>query len=952
MRLRSVFLASSITLALPGLVAFGLSATRAWTTWQEARAAENGAQAATEMMQASTQLMLLRGFLLEAMRAGTPDYPAAARVAAESEAALSRTQLALQTAGLPSDAVEQAGEKLALAQRRASAAIARHAVLRSPLEALDRATEGLDEETRHLERRIMLASPRVGMVVQLARTAQEMRETAGRRGYLLASWLAGQALTPEERDEILVLTGRLAGTWDRLQQGTRVSPPTRKITDAMSFTREHFFGQEEPWYRELAKAVATGGERPMDFEQYRIWSARALAGLLRSREAFLAEAQAQGQSAVSSARRDLLAAAGAILVSLSLVAALMLGLLRFLIQPLRCMTATMTALASRDLTAKIPPSRRLREISAMADALRVFRDNLTDLHQRETELARTNRHFDAALANMSQGLCMFDQEGRVVVVNRRMIEICGVPHETFQPGLHCKDLTESWVRIGNLEQSDAAWLLMRQPDAPQASAAGPRLWEWKNGRAFMVHSRRIEGGGWLSTFEDVTEQRHAEAQITHMAHHDKLTGLPNRVLFHERLAEATARARRGEKFAVLCLDLDHFKAVNDTLGHPVGDALLRAVTERLQAELRETDTVARLGGDEFAVLQVSVEQPRDATALARRLIESIGVPYEVCGHQVVVGTSIGIALAPDDAEDPDTLLKNADLALYRAKADGRAAWRYFEPEMDARMQARRLLELDLRRALAADEFELYYQPLVNLGTGRPTGFEALLRWHHPERGLVPPAEFVPLAEEIGLIGAIGEWVLRRACAETASWPGRSKIAVNLSPAQFRNGAALLSTVAEALATSGLEPGRLELEITEGVMLYDTEETLTTLHLIRAMGVAISMDDFGTGYSSLSYLRRFPFDKVKIDQSFVRELGATGGDCAAIVRAVVGLCGDLGMTTTAEGVETQEQLDRLTAEGCTEVQGYLFSRPVPAADVPRLLDRLLIEAPTASLTPAR
>lgn len=437
--------------------------------------------------------------------------------------------------------------------------------------------------------------------------------------------------------------------------------------------------------------------------------------------------------------------------------------------------------------------------------------------------------------------------------------------------------------------------------------------------------------------EETKERARAEAQISHMAHHDALSGLPNRVLFREEMERALARARRGEPVAILCIDLDHFKAVNDTLGHPFGDELIKQAAERLRACVRETDVVARLGGDEFAVVQVGSEQPVGATALAERIIAAVSEPYAIGDHQVVVGASVGVAVAPADGDDPDELLKNADMALYRSKLDGRAVYRFFETAMDARMQARRALELDLRKALAQDEFELHYQPLVNLAEDRVSGFEALLRWNHPSRGQVSPAEFIPLAEEIGLINAIGAWVLRRACADAATWPRSLKVAVNLSPAQFKTNTLVLDVVG-ALADSGLAPSRLELEITETVMLQETESTLSILHQLRELGVRISMDDFGTGYSSLSYLRKFPFDKIKIDQCFVRDLESTE-DAVAIIRAVTGLGTSFGMATTAEGVETPEQLQRLRAEGCTEVQGYFFSPPMPIKNVNSILRRI-------------
>jgi diguanylate cyclase (GGDEF)-like protein len=437
--------------------------------------------------------------------------------------------------------------------------------------------------------------------------------------------------------------------------------------------------------------------------------------------------------------------------------------------------------------------------------------------------------------------------------------------------------------------------------------------------------------------EHLAERKRLEAQLIHMAHHDALTGLPNRVLFREHMEHELTRARRGESLAVLCLDLDHFKHVNDTLGHPIGDCLLQAVADRLRECARETDVVSRLGGDEFAIVAVASEQPRGAIALAERAIAALSKPFELEGHHVVIGASVGIAVAPVDGLEADQLMKAADMALYRAKTDGRGVYRFFEPDMDAKMQTRRALELDLRKALVTNEFELYYQPLVNLASNEVCGFEALLRWNHPERGLISPAHFIPLAEEMGIIVPLGEWVLRQACAEAVGWPEEIKVAVNISPAQFKSRSLALA-VTSALAASGLAPQRLELEITESVLLQDSETTLATLHNLRDLGVQISMDDFGTGYSSLSYLRSFPFDKIKIDQSFVRDM-SDENDSIAIVRAVTGLGKNLGMATTAEGVETDEQLGHLRQEGCTEVQGYLFSRPLPATDILHLLDKV-------------
>jgi diguanylate cyclase (GGDEF)-like protein len=474
-----------------------------------------------------------------------------------------------------------------------------------------------------------------------------------------------------------------------------------------------------------------------------------------------------------------------------------------------------------------------------------------------------------------------------------------------------------------------------------AAAREPEPWHiiraTRDGRTISVLHQPLVGGGSLSTHEDITARRKAEAQIAHMAHHDALTDLPNRVLFQEYLVKALESVSR-EKLAVFCIDLDRFKVVNDMLGHPIGDALLRGVGDRLQASARPTDLVPRIGGDEFAIVQTGTEQPLGATALATRLIAEIAKPFELDGHHVEIGASVGISIAPDDGNDPDKLLKNADMALYRAKIDGRDSYRFFEPDMGARMQARRTMEIDLRRALTIGEFEVYYQPLITLKTEKISGFEALLRWHHPERGMVPPLEFIPVAEEIGLIGQIGAWVLKQACLEAAKWPDDIHIAVNLSPAQFRDRAVVLDVVA-ALGVSGLPAHRLEIEITESVLLQDTQSNLAILGELRDLGVGISMDDFGTGYSSLAYLQKFSFHKIKIDRSFVSDLERP--ESIAIIRAVMGLGNSLGMKTTAEGVETEEQLETLKKEGCTEVQGYLFSKPVPAAQAALLLQSLKV-----------
>jgi diguanylate cyclase (GGDEF)-like protein len=584
--------------------------------------------------------------------------------------------------------------------------------------------------------------------------------------------------------------------------------------------------------------------------------------------------------------------------------------------------------------------RALRMLSETRAAQLEAEARLSVSSERE-RAARTlgiqHARFEAALRNMSQALCMFDATGCLIVANGRVAEMFGMNTAAITPGITVESLIQTALTKSNLHPSDVSTMWGSVQQMRDAGTAASRMRNLADGRTLAVNFVPMDGGGWLVTLEDITERCDAEAKIAHMAHHDALTDLPNRILFHAKLSEAVARGRRGDAFALLCLDLDRFKAVNDTLGHPVGDALLREVTGRLKILVRETDTVARLGGDEFAIVQTSANQPQDVAALAGRFVEKLSVPYNINGQLITIGVSIGIALCPGDGDTPDTLLKNADMALYSAKAEGRGRYHFFTAQMDALIQTRRRLELDLRAALAGEQFEVYYQPLMNLKTLCVIGFEALLRWNHPERGLILPTEFVPLAEEIGLIVPLGDWVLRRACFDATTWPSAVKVAVNVSVGQF-GGRALVKDVADALAASGLSPSRLELELTESAMLDNTEGVVAVLHLLRNLGVAIVMDDFGIGYSSLSYLLRFPFSKVKIDRSFIQGLGH-GGDCDAIVKAVTELCRTMGMMTLAEGVETEDQLRLLRAGKCDEAQGYLFSPPRPGGEVAALCRRL-------------
>jgi diguanylate cyclase (GGDEF)-like protein len=451
----------------------------------------------------------------------------------------------------------------------------------------------------------------------------------------------------------------------------------------------------------------------------------------------------------------------------------------------------------------------------------------------------------------------------------------------------------------------------------------------QDGRVIAVQNQPMAGGGWVAMHEDVTERQRAEAKVAHMARHDALTDLPNRIYFGEEMERLIAGLRTGPvPFNLFLFDLDLFKSVNDSLGHPIGDALLKAIAQRLRGLDLGAGRVARVGGDEFAVLQAEEGDAREnAVVLAKRLQSTLCAPYLIEGHQIVIGISIGISLAPEHGMGQIELLKNADLALYRAKT-ARLGYQLYDPEMDTAARLRHELEIDLRNALAQQQFVLHYQTIIDVPNRQICAVEALIRWNHPRRGQLGPDKFIPIAEEVGLIIPIGEWVLRQACRDAAAWPDHVKIAVNLSPVQFRSGN-LLNDVTSALVDSGLSPRRLELEITESVLLDATSESLTVLHQLKATGVAIVLDDFGTGYSSLSYLRMFPFDKIKIDKSFVAEF-SNRADCAAIVCAVTGLGRSLQVETTGEGVETAEQFELLRAAGCTQVQGFLFDRPMPAS----------------------
>lgn len=597
-----------------------------------------------------------------------------------------------------------------------------------------------------------------------------------------------------------------------------------------------------------------------------------------------------------------------------------------------------------------PPDTRLTETNligrALSDASNRLRDQAAALvsankhleqrvQERTREVSEQASLLHATLDNMDQGLLLIGADGNVPVCNQRAMELLDLPPSLmagrpafldilrYQTGmgefLNSEPGLAQWVEAGGLEQKAHTY----ERERP-------------NGCVLEIRTVPLANGGAVRTYADVTARKVAERLSHHMARHDGLTGLPNRTLFRERLTQELAGSvRHGRPFAVFCLDLDRFKAVNDTLGHPAGDALLGIVAERIKATVRAEDVVVRLGGDEFSIIQLGGLQPKAASALAERLVDAVRQPFDVGGHVINVGVSIGIALAPADGSDADQIFKSADLALYRAKNEGRNTFRFYEAAMDVAVQARQALELDLRQALARGEFELHYQPVIDVRDGSISGFEALIRWQHPLRGLIGPTEFIPLAEDTRLIIPIGAWVLREACREAASWPGSTRVQVNISAIQVED-PGLFGSVLAALGASGLAASRLQLEITESVLMHECETVLGALQSLRDFGARIALDDFGTGYSSLSYLQQFPLDAVKIDRSFVA--GYENPTTAAIFCAIVGLGQGLGMSVTAEGVETPEQLEHVRRSGCLEVQGYLFSRPVSGEEARKLLSR--------------
>ena len=545
----------------------------------------------------------------------------------------------------------------------------------------------------------------------------------------------------------------------------------------------------------------------------------------------------------------------------------------------------------------------------------------------------------ATLDSMSQGIIMVGADRAVNVINRQAVELLGLNESYLLPGYTFDNLIDHLITANEFgaidtDEGQETLRLVRCPDHTHLSPKFERT--RPDGTVVESRTRPVPDGGFVRTISDITERRRTEAKLIHLAKHDSLTVLANRAVFRDELERALNTRGDTEVCAVHCLDLDRFKIVNDTLGHPVGDRLLQQVADRLRNSVRADDVVARLGGDEFAIIQRGLLTPADCTSLADRIVQRIGEPFEIDGNSIVVGASVGIGIAPTHGAQADELLRNADLALYRAKSMGRGRFEFFAESLRAVAEARRAVEVDLRAAVVENEFEIHYQPLLNAKTETITGFEGLLRWRHPKKGMIPPLDFIPVAEDLRLITHIGAWSIQQACRRAANWPSHLRVAVNLSPVQLESGG-LVEVVANAIEKSGVSPSQLELEITESALLQNNETTLATLHALRQLGVRIAMDDFGTGYSALSYLLQFPFDKIKIDRTFVKDLGHTHGS-QQIVRAIVDLAHNLGMTTTAEGVEKPEQLAALSALNCDECQGYLFSPPRPISEVETLIER--------------
>lgn len=588
------------------------------------------------------------------------------------------------------------------------------------------------------------------------------------------------------------------------------------------------------------------------------------------------------------------------------------------------------------------------ELTAFQVGLEAEIDKRTaQLNKSRQKLRTQNTRFLTALENMSQGLAMFDGRQRLVICNHQYLDMYNLPRHLGRAGTHLVTILKARIAAGTSAGDDPAAYLRERLLVAAEGVNSSAVHQLGNGRVMSVAHKAMADGAWVTMHKDITELHSMQAELAHQAYHDALTGLPNRNFFYQRLGQAFETLHAGGSFTVLCLDLDGFKAINDSMGHASGDNLLRQVAARLSDCTGDTGVVGRMGGDEFAVLLPGGTRD-SALALARSILDAIRRPFDIDDHAVLVGVSVGIAMAPEDGAGADALLKSGDLALYSIKRGRRGGYSFFEPDLAKTLSARSSMERDLRRALANGEFELFYQPVLNLAAQKIVGFEALLRWRHPTEGLILPADFVPLAEELGLIMPIGEWVIREAFTEAARWPASMRIAVNVSTVQFERGS-LVGVLVNALAASGLAPDRVEIEITETLFLEQSEINLDILHQLHALGLKVALDDFGTGFSALSYLLAFPFDKIKIDGSFVRALDSTAG-AHIILRSVADIGQRMGMVTTAEGIETAEQLRSVRALGYTEAQGFLIARPMNRDAIRQLLDLANDPMPEAPMAP--
>lgn len=690
----------------------------------------------------------------------------------------------------------------------------------------------------------------------------------------------------------------------------------------------------------LQESQQAGSARAASLADYDVMARRIQDRIVTFREFNLRRADEEAARLSRNVRTLVTWVLAITLFSTLLAGPLTIYAMRKLAERLKEITRTMRALSNDHIDIEIPHTDSADEVGEMARAIAVFKANAIALRQKHEEIALLHARFDVALNNMTRGLSMFDRDAKLIVCNRICRDMYDLPDALSSAGTPFREIVLAWAlarAAGHAGEATAevdAWLA-----GHAAKIAGGQefssIHRIDDKKIYAINTKPLADGGWVDVHEDVTEEYRTSQRIADLAQKDGLTGLANRHSFLEELT-ATHQSSQGQPaFAVLWIDLDHFKDVNDTYGHPAGDALLQTIALRLRSTVRAVDFVARLGGDEFAIILRANDLPQATLArIAARITHAVCQPVSVLGHTVRVGASIGISSAPHEAASPEEIMSTADLALYRAKADGRGKAVFFTASMAEELSKRRRLEGDLKTAIDACGLELWYQPIVALSTGKTIGFEALMRWHHPEFGAISPGSFIPIAEETGHIGALGAWALTTACRTAISWPEDISVSVNLSAAQFASGD-LLDTANTALELSGLPPHRLQLEITEALLLEAKPETWAMLAALKEMGIAIALDDFGTGYSSLSHLRKFPFARIKIDPSLVRgNEGRANGP--AIMAAIADLAHTLEMKVVAEGIETPDHRDQVRAAGCDEAQGYLFSRPVPAGEISIIL----------------